>query len=209
MIETEVIILKTTPFQDTSLIVQGLSPELGRISIYAKAARKISKRAFPNIGLFRVLSITVTEPKSGDLYKLHNCEVIEINDSIAGYPDLVDFASAIGLFSLSSSFTNIPCPLYFHIFKECLSNLCDRSLPFSAWICRLVTCHLMEQGLFPDITLSATQQMTIESLLNAEHNSLIELNLNDKQWENLHKWILKTAEFVDIKLPLSPFFSTC
>ena len=108
MIDTEVLILKTIPYRDTSLILQALSPSLGKISIYAKGARRISKKSFPSIGLFRVLSATLTEPKEGDLYKLRNCEIVEVNDSIASYPDLVDFATAIGLFSLHESFGTKP-----------------------------------------------------------------------------------------------------
>ena len=209
MIDTEVLILKTIRFRDTGLILQALSPSLGKISIYAKGARRISKKNFPAIGLFRVLSTTLVEPKGGDLYKLRSCEIVEINDSIAGYPDLVDFATAIGLFSLHESFSNVPCPLYFHTLKECLSQLCNRQLPFSGWICRLLTCHLMEHGLFPELQLNNSQKKTLGALISDNYTSLVLLNYNNLQWEELQKWILKIAAFAEIQLPNSPFFSSC
>ncbi|MCH2205912.1 MAG: recombination protein O N-terminal domain-containing protein [Lentisphaerales bacterium] len=209
MIETDVIVLKTTPYQDSSLILKGLSPDLGRISIYAKGARKISKKSFPSIGLFRVLTTSIIQPKTGDLYKLKNCEAIEINDTIAGYPDLVDFSSAIGQLSLSSNFNGIPCPLYFHAFKECINQLKHRPLPFSAWLCRLITCHLMEQGLFPEMTLSPNQKKIIEALLDKDFKASASLNLSNEQWSSMQSWILKIAEFSEIQLPINNFFSAC
>jgi recombinational DNA repair protein (RecF pathway) len=209
MIETDIIILKTFPYQESSIITQALSENFGRISIIAKGARKLNRRTFPNIGLFRVLTAQLTPPKNGDLYTLKNAELKVINDNIAGYPDLVDFASTIANFSLCSNFNGVPCPLYHHSLQECLNNIQSRTLPFAAWTCRLLICHLMEQGLFPEMNFSAEQQKIIQALLDQNYIAVKDLSIKDKQWQELLVWVVQIAKYAEIELPQSPLFLTC
>ncbi|MCM8532073.1 MAG: recombination protein O N-terminal domain-containing protein, partial [Lentisphaeraceae bacterium] len=172
MIETELIILRTTPFQDSSLIFQALSESHGRISVLAKGARKISKKSFPTIGLFRIISAHLTEPKSGELYTLKNADLVQVNDNLALYPDLIDYATTIANFTLSCNFNGLECQLFHHCIKECLTNISKRDTPFSSWTVKLIICHLMEQGLFPEVTLSDSQKHVINHILSEDSNLL-------------------------------------
>jgi len=51
--KTRYMILRKTPFRDTSLVVAGISPEHGRLDFVLKGARTIGKRQFPTADVFR------------------------------------------------------------------------------------------------------------------------------------------------------------
>ena len=45
--ETVCLILRHTPFQESSLIVSGISPDAGRLDFLLKGARGLGKKKFP------------------------------------------------------------------------------------------------------------------------------------------------------------------
>jgi DNA repair protein RecO len=208
MIDTEIIVLKTSPYGDNSLIIQALSSAIGRISILAKGAKKINRTTFPQIGLFRVLSVSLIEGRSSDLYTLKDSHLIQSNDQLASHPDLLEYISALSNFSLCSNFAGLPCPLFHHALAECLKNLTLKKMPFSAWTCRLIICHLMEQGIFPEMKLNHKQELLINKLLDqdfANHS----IALSGEEWHKLLKWCVEIAKYAQLELPQSPFFSAC
>ncbi len=68
LIETRFLILRKTPFSETSLIVGGISPEFGQLHFLVRGARKLSKRSFPVADLFRVLQVKYAPSNKGTLY---------------------------------------------------------------------------------------------------------------------------------------------
>ena len=61
--KTTYIILRKIPFQDSSLIVSGLSPEFGRLDFLLRGARGTGAKKFPYAELFRELAIEFRPPK--------------------------------------------------------------------------------------------------------------------------------------------------
>ena len=51
--KTRYLILRKTPFRDTSLVVAGISAEHGRLDFVLKGARAIGKKQFPTADVFR------------------------------------------------------------------------------------------------------------------------------------------------------------
>ncbi|MBQ9337809.1 MAG: recombination protein O N-terminal domain-containing protein [Lentisphaeria bacterium] len=73
-LRTDYIILRKIPFQESSLVVSGLSPDYGRLDFLLKGARGSGAKKFPYAGLFRELSVEFRENPTGTglLYlKLH------------------------------------------------------------------------------------------------------------------------------------------
>ena len=207
--DTELIILRTVNYGETSLILHCLSPELGRISVLARGAKKISKKSFPEIGLFRVYSANLGKSANGEMYSLKSIELNQQNDRLASTPSLMEFSGAFSQFSLSSSFEEVPCPVYFYCLVDCLQKIETTPTPINAWICRLLVTYLMEQGLFPDINLTPQQKTIINTLLDKDSNNLESLDLKADQWRDLKNWTLKIAIFSEIDLPKVPCFTCC
>lgn len=85
MIETDYIILKKIPFRESSLIVSGISPELGKLDFVMRGHASGKAGKFPVAGLFRELHIEF-KSKSDDLSGLLTAGKMELkanNDSIA------------------------------------------------------------------------------------------------------------------------------
>jgi DNA repair protein RecO len=209
MFDTEAIILRTINYDENSLILHCLSPDKGNLNLLAKGARRLSKKQFPQIGLFRILSITAKEAKNSNLNYLNKHDLLTVNDHLASTPALLDFSAAIAQFSLKCSYEGIPCPLYYHILIECLGNIDKTDIPESAWICRLIVSFLMEQGLFPDMQLSPQQSNTLNSLIHKDYSLMERLDFKEFQWNSLRQWIIKTAIFAGIEFPPAPHFQAC
>lgn len=85
MSETDYIVLRKTPFRESSLIVSGISPEYGRLDFIMRAATSGKSGRFAIAGLFRELHVEF-KPKSEDLSVLLSAGKIELvtnYDSIA------------------------------------------------------------------------------------------------------------------------------
>ena len=206
MIETEVIVLKTVNYKETSLILHCLSPDQGRINFIARGVRKISKRQFPQIGLFRVLNVVASEPKDGDLCVLKKSEIETVNDHLALSPSLLDFSAAVSQLALKCSNRGTACPVFYNAVILSLKNIDKSDIPESAWISKILVSFLMEQGVFPSINLSTFQKAIIDTLLDKDYTLLETLNLQKDQWAELQKWVVDTTVFAGVELPLNPYF---
>jgi recombinational DNA repair protein (RecF pathway) len=201
MFETEIIILRVVNYNEDSLILHCLSPDKGRLDLMAYGARKISKKKFPQIGLFRTLSIFAKEPASGNLNYLTKYDLLSVNDHLALSPTLLEFSAAMANFTLTSSVEGINCPLYYNNLIECFANINSSKLPRSAWTCRLFATFLMEQGLFPEVELSPHQKNTLNSIIHNNSQLIQDLDFKDFQWTQLKDWVIKMVEYAGIILP--------
>lgn len=88
LLRTDYIILRKVPFQESSLVVSGLSPDCGRLDFLLKGARGSGAKKFPYAGLFRELSVEFRENPSGTgLLYLKSHEPKSNFDRIAEQPE--------------------------------------------------------------------------------------------------------------------------
>ena len=86
--ETVCLILRHTPFQESSLIVSGISPDAGRLDFLLKGARGLGKKKFPELGLFREVALKYRPPeRSSTLFSVREIEQRTIFDSIANHTE--------------------------------------------------------------------------------------------------------------------------
>ncbi len=88
LLKTRYIILRKIPYQESSLVVSGISPDFGRLDFLLKGARSSGGKKFPYAGLFRELQVEFRENPSGSgLLYMKNHEPLANFDAIASYPD--------------------------------------------------------------------------------------------------------------------------
>ena len=86
--KTRYIILRKIPYQESSLVVSGLSPDYGRLDFMLKGARSSGAKKFPFAGLFRELMVEFREnPSGGSLLYMKTHEPLLGFDAIADYPE--------------------------------------------------------------------------------------------------------------------------
>ncbi len=79
MPQTEIIILRKTPYKENSVIITGITPEFGSLDFIVNSAKKTR---FPIIDLFREINITFKH-NDGRFQKIYKTELINNYDSIA------------------------------------------------------------------------------------------------------------------------------
>ena len=86
--ETVCLVLRHTPYQESSLIVSGISPDAGRLDFLLKGARGLGKKKFPELGLFREVSLKYRPPeRSSTLFSVREIELRTVFDSIANHTE--------------------------------------------------------------------------------------------------------------------------
>jgi len=145
---TRLIVFRKTPFQESSLIIAGLSPEFGRLDFMAKGARRVGAKQFPVVDIFRELQVEFKNRASG-LHSISKAELIASCDAVASYPENYFASCRLGSFLLKNSHPMLPCPKSYAATRNALLHYAqgDSILPWDS-LARLV--FLWENGLLPD-----------------------------------------------------------
>lgn len=146
-IRTNIIILRKTPFQDTGLILAGLSAELGRVDVLVKGARSVGGKKSTKADLFRVIGVEVN-PKRDGLQTAYSLELIKVFDDIAMRHESYLYACAISEFALRNSHPGVTCPKFHLAIKSAFSRLSREKCANSATLVKLA--FLDEHGFLPE-----------------------------------------------------------
>jgi len=150
MAKTKYIVLRKTPYQETSLIVSGLSPEYGRLDFLLKGARSVSRRKFPVMELFREFSIEFKESsgRSG-LFSMQNHEPIARHDDIVKNTDNYLAACKYAGFLLKHSQPMLEAPAAYHSFCVMLNRM-EETNRTEPWRTFALLVFLDEGGFLPE-----------------------------------------------------------
>lgn len=150
MLKTDYIILRKTPFQESSLIVNGLSPDYGRLDFLLKGACGTGAKKFPYAGLFRELTIEFRETGGGsNLFYMKSHEPKACYDAIANHPENYLKACDYARFLLKHTHSMLELPLTYRSLAVLLRRLAgpvDGIFPVAA--AKLV--FLQESGFVPE-----------------------------------------------------------
>ena len=145
---TQAIVLRKTPYSDTSLIIACISPIYGQIHFIAKGALKSTKSKFPEIDLFRLLDIQFTEGKNSTLCTLQSCEAVDVFDRISQFPKQYMLGQWIAQFMLKNIKDHHECPMAFQALLTCLKRLSSSRLDeILTQVIALLFVYLSEEGL--------------------------------------------------------------
>lgn len=150
LLHTDYLILRKTPFQESSLIVSGLSPAYGRLDFLLKGARSAGRKKFPAAGLFRELAVSFRDrTRSGALLYPVTRELKRTHDAIADRPDNYLLLCAYAQFLLRHIRPMTELPLTYRALALALDRLAaPDGNAFQAAAAELV--FLRECGLVPD-----------------------------------------------------------
>lgn len=78
------ILLKRTDFGESDLVLTLFTDTLGKLSALARGARRSHKRFGGALEPFHGLSLRITAPQSGDLFKLEEAQLSQVRASLVG-----------------------------------------------------------------------------------------------------------------------------
>lgn len=191
-------------YQESSLIVSGLSPDFGRLDFLLKGARGTGAKKFPYAELFRELVIEFRPPRlhsSGTLCTLTAHEPAEAFDAIAARTENYLAMCAFAAFLLKHTKPMLEAPETFHALETLLFRLTTAENPeFPLAAAKLM--FLRESGFLPESpgADNLRQERILESLLKyAADRRMPEPALRAEYREKLMQWIRQLCEYHDLR----------
>ena len=169
MTSTQFIVLDKRPYKETAMLVSGISPDCGKLSLVVKKAQSISANGeFSGVDLFREFDVCYNDETAGTLF---NAENLELTASFDAIPDNIrnyKMAGRIAQFLLKNLADGVPVPFTYDAIRSVLAHLSGMVEP--AWTleqCAVVIkmVFLYENGMLPE--QQGRQQEFVENLISA------------------------------------------
>ncbi len=146
----EGLVLRKTPFSETSLILACLTRTLGQQHFLLRGARKTGKRTFPEADLFRQIEIVYRPSRSSDLHTARSVTCIQPFDAIARRPDHFRTAGWLCRFALRNTVAEEPAPQFYEATLSAFRRLAEPTASCTAIVLGVCFVALEEHGLLPD-----------------------------------------------------------
>ena len=122
--KTRYMILRKTPFRDTSLVVAGISADHGRLDFVLKGARAIGKKQFPTAGVFREFLLEFRPSRRADsMPSLVSLDLTAAHDGLAESMDCYLAACSFASETLRRAQPMLEMPLAWQAFSVMLSRM--------------------------------------------------------------------------------------
>lgn len=170
MTSTQFIVLDKRPYKETAMLVNGISPDCGRLSLVVKKAQSISASGeFSGVDLFREFDVCYDEESSGTLFNAETLELTAVCDSIADNIRNYKMAGKIAQFLLKNMADGVPVPFTYDAMRSVLAHL-NGNCQETAWTleqCAVVIkmVFLYENGILPE--QQGRQQEFVDALIAA------------------------------------------
>ena len=186
------MVLRKTPFQESSLIIACVGPTCGRIDFLMKGASAIGRKKFPLAGLFRELSLQFREPRDGSSSLIcPSCAELSASfDGIASFPESYLAACSHASFLLKNSKPMLECQQSYDSFKRALAMLCAGEPPLP-WLSLAKLAFLHESGFLSDFSAGSPQKRAaIEGLLKcALSGGPLPPDMTPERWARFSLWL--------------------
>jgi DNA repair protein RecO (recombination protein O) len=197
------IILRTRPLTETSVIVNWLTPELGRVATVAKGARRAKSPFAGKLDLFYTADFSFVRSRSSEL---HNLREVKLHGTRSGIrEDMGKFQQAAYAAACveQATETETPLPEIFQLVVSFLDFLgAHPAQPQNIFALELKL--LRELGLEPDFAetrLTPGAKKIVEALLVGDWPEISRLKLSDAQTMELGQWLHGFLIFHLGKLP--------
>lgn len=197
------IILRTRPLTETSLIVNWLTPDLGRIATVAKGARRPKSPFSGKLDIFYAGDFSFTRSRSSELHNLREVKLLETHGAIREDIFKLQQAAYAAAFIEQSVETETPVPELFELVRGFLALLCQQpAQPQNALALELKM--LRELGMEPELEesrLTPGAKKIVQTLLESDWTTGSRLKLSDAQTNELRQWLHGFLIFHLGKLP--------
>ena len=120
------IILRTRPLTETSLVVQWLTPDLGRIFTVAKGARRSKSPFLGKLDLFYEADFSFARSRRSDLHNLREVSVRNANTALRQEMERLRQASYFAVLLEKSTEPEAPVPELHELLRKALDSLADQ-----------------------------------------------------------------------------------
>jgi len=185
------IILRTRPLTETSLIVQWLTPDLGRVATVAKGARRPKSPFRGKLDLFYEAEFSFARSRKSDLHDLREMMLRDTHSSLRESMGWIQQASYFTALVEQTTETETPLPKVYQLVHTLLAQLCEAA-PTPRTVFAFELNLLEELGLGPnqgDVKLSAGARQVAGVLTCGDWDAIARLKLSDAQARELRQFL--------------------
>lgn len=188
------IVLRTRPLTETSLIVQWLTPELGRIATVAKGARRPKSSFRGQIDLFYTAEFSFMRSARSQLHTLREVSLLETHAILRRDMEHLEQASYCAKLIEQATETETPLPILFDTFSSLLKEMSgQQAQPQTIFAFEIKL--LNELGLNPD---------QAESHLSAGSKQIL-VKLGELDWPSISRFKLSLPQIAELRQFLQGF----
>lgn len=192
MIErTTGIILRTRPLTETSLIVNWLTPDLGRISTAAKGARRPKSPFRGKLDLFYEAEFSFQRSRRSELHMLREVSLQEVHSPLRTELGYLQQASYCAALIEQTTEKETPLPEIFSLMRELVAAL-PKQPPQAQTVFAFELKLLNELGLAPDLNetkLTPGSKQIAARLTTTTFAELPRLKLSEAQSRELQQFL--------------------
>jgi DNA repair protein RecO (recombination protein O) len=188
------LVLRTRPLTETSLIVQWLTRDFGRMATVAKGARRPKSPFRGQIDLFYLADLSFARSSRSDLHTLREVRLLETHAGLRPELIYVQQASYCAALIEQTAEPDAPMPAVFENFRALLEELPQHPAQPQT-IFGFEMKWLQELGLNPKLAATGLTQGTKQIL-----ERLLEMN-----WPQIFQLRLSAAQVREIRLYLHGF----
>lgn len=185
------LVLRARPFSETSLIVQWLTPNLGRVATLAKGAQRPKSPFRGKLDLFYRADFTFHRSRSSDLHTLSEVKLERTHPELRHELDRLRQAAYCSALVEQATETETPLPSIFGLVQDLVDHLCQHpAAPHTVFAFELRL--LGELGLKPDperTRLQAGTRKLFASLGELKWPLLARLRLSQVQISELSQFL--------------------
>lgn len=199
---TQLLVLVKRPYRETALLLDGISPDCGKLSLVLHGGQKFSGKSFPAADLYRELDVEFNDDDRSTLHTATRAEIIADFGTLAESPRNFALAGKISAFLLKNMQPDLPQPYTYDSFKSVLSRLAGQgggeydTAPWTLEQCAVVikTAYLYENGLLPEAR-SEQQNDFLENLVASGIDNSPLPECAPQYWGALNKWLDSLLKF--------------
>ena len=197
MVSTQTLVLDKRPYKENALLVYGISPDCGRLSLVVNKAQRISRSGeFAGVDLYREFDVSFSDSGAGTLFTATELELTGAFDSIAENPRNFKMTGRIAHFLLKNIPEGVPMPFCYDALRNVLAHLAgitpdSWTLEQCAVVIKMV--FLYENGMLPE--QPGKQQEFIESLISSGIECLPLPECKPEYYQQLNNWLNTLIEY--------------
>jgi DNA repair protein RecO (recombination protein O) len=192
MIETATgLILRTRPLTETSLIVNWLTPEFGRMSTVAKGARRAKSPFLGRLDLFYLADFSFSRSRRSDLHALREVNLRDTQSALRQDIRRLHQAAYAATFIAQATEAETPLPAIFELMTGFLNCVCHHP-PSPQLVFTFELKLLHELGLNPDLDktrLTPGLKQIVRALTQGSWLAGMRLKLTRAQSEELRQFL--------------------
>jgi len=185
------LILRTRPLTETSLIVNWLTQESGRISTVAKGARRAKSPFRGKLDLFYECDLSFQRSRRSELHTLREVVLQETNTALRNEIGYLQQASYCSTLIEQSTEKETPLPVFFELMRSFL-HVIPAAPPRAQNIFAFEFKLLDELGLFPNIEeskLTPGTRLVAKALAEKGWDAIARLKLSEAQVAELRQFL--------------------